>query len=102
LEGNFEVLLVNAQHVKAIPGRKTDVGEADRAAQRRTFKAKHCRAAAPWSVQAVHRDYDADRRADHIRRRRCLPIGLIVAARLTPVTPFNSRSASALLFGFEA
>ena len=25
LEGSFEVLLVNAQHVKAVPGRKTDV-----------------------------------------------------------------------------
>jgi len=25
LEGNFELLLVNAQHIKAVPGRKTDV-----------------------------------------------------------------------------
>lgn len=25
LEGNFEVVLVNAQHIKAVPGRKTDV-----------------------------------------------------------------------------
>jgi hypothetical protein len=24
LEGQFEVLLVNAQHIKAVPGRKTD------------------------------------------------------------------------------
>ncbi len=29
LEGNFEVLLVNAQHVKAVPGRKTDVKDAE-------------------------------------------------------------------------
>lgn len=29
LEGNFEVLLVNAQHVKAVPGRKTDVSDAE-------------------------------------------------------------------------
>ncbi len=29
LEGNFEVLLVNAQHVKAVPGRKTDVNDAE-------------------------------------------------------------------------
>jgi len=29
LEGNFEVLLVNAQHIKAVPGRKTDVGDAE-------------------------------------------------------------------------
>lgn len=28
LEGHFELLLVNAQHVKAIPGRKTDRGDA--------------------------------------------------------------------------
>jgi transposase len=29
LEPNFGVLLVNAQHVKAVPGRKTDVGDAE-------------------------------------------------------------------------
>jgi len=29
LEGNFEVLLVNAQHLKAVPGRKTDVKDAE-------------------------------------------------------------------------
>jgi transposase len=29
LEGNFEVLLVNAQHIKAVPGRKTDVRDAE-------------------------------------------------------------------------
>jgi transposase len=29
LEGEFEVLLVNAQHVKRVPGRKTDVGDAE-------------------------------------------------------------------------
>jgi transposase len=28
LEGNFDVLLVNAQHIKAVPGRKTDVTDA--------------------------------------------------------------------------
>jgi transposase len=28
LEGSFEVLLVNAKHVKHVPGRKTDVGDA--------------------------------------------------------------------------
>ena len=28
LESNFEVLLVNAQHIKAVPGRKTDVNDA--------------------------------------------------------------------------
>jgi transposase len=28
LEGTFELLLVNAQHVKAVPGRKTDVKDA--------------------------------------------------------------------------
>jgi transposase len=28
LEGHFEVLLVNAQHLKAVPGRKTDVNDA--------------------------------------------------------------------------
>ena len=25
LEGQFEILLVNAQHIKAVPGRKTDI-----------------------------------------------------------------------------
>jgi len=25
LEGNFEVMLVNARHIKAVPGRKTDI-----------------------------------------------------------------------------
>ena len=29
LEDNFEVLLVNAQHIKAVPGRKTDVKDAE-------------------------------------------------------------------------
>jgi transposase len=29
LEGTFEVLLVNAQHIKAVPGRKTDVSDAE-------------------------------------------------------------------------
>lgn len=28
LEANFEVMLVNAQHIKAVPGRKTDVKDA--------------------------------------------------------------------------
>jgi transposase len=34
LEGTFEVLLVNAQHVKAVPGRKTDVKDAAWLAER--------------------------------------------------------------------
>ena len=29
LEGNFEVVLVNAQHIKAVPGRKTDVKDCE-------------------------------------------------------------------------
>ena len=29
LEGSLEVLLVNAQHIKAVPGRKTDVKDAE-------------------------------------------------------------------------
>jgi transposase len=29
LEGNFEVLLVNAHHIKAVPGRKTDVRDCE-------------------------------------------------------------------------
>jgi transposase len=29
LEGSFEVLVVNAQHIKAVPGRKTDVRDAE-------------------------------------------------------------------------
>ncbi len=29
LEGQFELLVVNAQHVKAVPGRKTDVRDAE-------------------------------------------------------------------------
>jgi transposase len=29
LEHNFEVILVNAQHIKAVPGRKTDVNDAE-------------------------------------------------------------------------
>ena len=29
LEGSFEVLVVNAQHSKAVPGRKTDVKDAE-------------------------------------------------------------------------
>lgn len=29
LEGNFEVWLLNAQHIKAVPGRKTDVRDAE-------------------------------------------------------------------------
>jgi transposase len=33
LEGRFEVLLVNAQHIKRVPGRKTDVKDAEWIAQ---------------------------------------------------------------------
>jgi transposase len=33
LEANFELLLVNAQHLKAVPGRKTDVKDAEWIAQ---------------------------------------------------------------------
>src|SRR5206468_310473 len=29
LEGSFELLLVNAQHIKAVPGRKTDVRDCE-------------------------------------------------------------------------
>jgi transposase len=29
LEGDFEILLVNAQHMKAVPGRKTDIKDAE-------------------------------------------------------------------------
>lgn len=29
LEGTFEVILVNAQHLKTVPGRKTDVKDAE-------------------------------------------------------------------------
>lgn len=29
LENNFEILLVNAQHIKAVPGRKTDIKDAE-------------------------------------------------------------------------
>src|SRR5262249_36821196 len=34
LEGHFEVLLVNAHHIKRVPGRKTDVKDAEWIAQR--------------------------------------------------------------------
>ena len=33
LEANFEVLVVNAQHIKNVPGRKTDVKDAEWIAQ---------------------------------------------------------------------
>ena len=33
LEGQFELLLVNAQHIKAVPGRKTDMKDAEWIAQ---------------------------------------------------------------------
>jgi transposase len=33
LEGSFEVILVNAQHIKAVPGRKTDVRDCEWIAQ---------------------------------------------------------------------
>jgi transposase len=33
LEGSFELLVVNAQHMKAVPGRKTDVSDAEWIAQ---------------------------------------------------------------------
>jgi len=29
LEGNFEIVVVNAQHIKAVPGRKTDIKDAE-------------------------------------------------------------------------
>ncbi len=34
LEGQFEVLLANAQHIKTVPGRKTDVKDAEWIADR--------------------------------------------------------------------
>jgi transposase len=34
LEGHFELMLVNAQHIKRVPGRKTDVTDAEWIAQR--------------------------------------------------------------------
>jgi transposase len=34
LEGEFEIVLVNAQHMKAVPGRKTDVKDAEWIADR--------------------------------------------------------------------
>jgi len=33
LEGRFEVILVNAQHIKKVPGRKTDVKDSEWLAQ---------------------------------------------------------------------
>jgi transposase len=33
LEGHVEVILVNAQHIKAVPGRKTDVRDCEWLAQ---------------------------------------------------------------------
>src|SRR4029077_12031427 len=33
LEGQFQILLVNAQHIKQVPGRKTDVKDAEWIAQ---------------------------------------------------------------------
>ena len=42
LENNFEVLLVNAQHIKAVPGRKTDVKDFG----------MDCRASAPRFAQS--------------------------------------------------
>ncbi len=33
LEGSFEILVVNAQHIKNVPGRKTDVKDAEWIAQ---------------------------------------------------------------------
>lgn len=30
MEGQFELLVVNAQHIKAVPGRKTDVKDAEK------------------------------------------------------------------------
>jgi transposase len=34
LEGSFELLVVNAHHIKAVPGRKTDVKDAEWIAER--------------------------------------------------------------------
>ncbi len=42
LEGSFELLVVNAQHIKAVPGRKTDVKDAEWIAERY----------AAWSAQS--------------------------------------------------
>jgi len=38
LEGSFELLLVNAQHVKRVPGRKTDVQDAEWLADSRSVQ----------------------------------------------------------------
>jgi transposase len=34
LEGQFEVILANAQHLKAVPGHKTDIKDAEWIAER--------------------------------------------------------------------
>ncbi len=43
LEGEFEIVLVNAQHMKAVPGRKTDIKDAEWIAERY----------ATWLVESV-------------------------------------------------
>ena len=47
LEGGFPVLVVNAQQIKAVPGRKTDVTDAEWIADRLAHGLRHPRASSP-------------------------------------------------------
>jgi len=47
LEGRFQVLVVNAQHIKAVPGRKTDVKDAEWIADLLAHGLRHPRASSP-------------------------------------------------------
>jgi hypothetical protein len=41
LEGDFEILVVNARHIKTVPGRKTE----------RAGRRMDCRSAGPWTAR---------------------------------------------------
>ena len=52
LEGEFEIFLVNAQHMKAVPGRKTDVKDAEWIADR----------LAPWLAESQLHSHESSNR----------------------------------------
>ncbi len=69
LENNFEVLLVNAQHIKAVPGRKTDIKDLEWIAELHCWIRHWC-----WRETAVSSHEDRNREPSCAQ---CQPLGWV-------------------------
>ena len=103
---DFELLVVNARHIKAVPGRKTDVKRrrVDRrpAAPRPAARQLHPRPAAARAARAGPLPPHADRGARRARRKRLhkvleganIKLGAVASRRAGRVGPGDARRAS--------